>query len=246
VSGQSFASAAAASAAGCAALAAVAPGYSCNVIDGADPSALNALPRLLVLNAPYVNANYDIVSGLQFTAAANVPITEGLRFRSRLDLQKTLKFDRHLDVGGVQKFTGTVGPADLSSGGGTPEWRGNWQNTLDFGKFSLTATTYYVGKMKGVATDQGSLDTSCAATLYKDSSGGNSFCKIDRFIYSDLNATYEVNDDFSFFMFVGNVTNAHAPLYANVLYTTQPNYLASWHIPGLIGRTFRAGANFKF
>jgi iron complex outermembrane receptor protein len=246
VAGQNFASAAAASTAGCAALAAVAPGYSCNVIDGADPSALNALPRLLVLNAPYVNANFDIVSGLQFTAAADVPIANGVRFRSRLDLQETLKFDRHLETGEVQKFTGSVGPADLSSGGGTPKWRGNWQNTLDFGQFSLTATTYYVGAMKGIATDQGNLDTSCAATLYKDASGGNSFCKINRFIYADLNATFEVNEDFSFYMIVGNVTNAKAPLYANVLYTTQPNYLASWHIPGLVGRTFRAGANFRF
>ena len=246
VSGQTFASAAAASQAGCAALAAVAPGYSCNVIDGADPSALNALPRLLVLNAPYVNANFDIVSGLQFTANASVPITNGLRLHSRLDLQETLKFDRHLDTGEVQEFTGTVGPADLSSGGGTPKWRGNWQNTLDFGDFSLTATTYYVGKMKGVATDQGNLDTSCAATLYKDSSGGNSFCKIKSFVYTDLNATFEVNEDFSFYMMVGNVFNRGAPLYANVLYTSQPNYLASWHIPGLVGRSFKAGANFRF
>ncbi|WP_318531705.1 TonB-dependent receptor [Sphingomonas parva] len=246
VSGQTFASAAAASAAGCAAVAAVAPGYSCNVIDGADPSALNALPRLLVLNAPYVNANFDVVTGLQFTAAANVPITDELRWRSRLDLQETLKFDRHLDTGQVQHFTGTVGPADLSSGGGTPKWRGNWQNTLDLGQFSLTATTYFVGKMKGVAADQGNLDTSCTATLYKDASGGNSFCKIRRFLYTDLNATFDVNENFSFYMMINNVTNARAPLYANVLYTTQPNYLASWHIPGLVGRTFRAGANFRF
>ena len=111
------------------------------------------------------------------------------------------------------------------------------------GQFSLTATTYYVGAMKGVAADQGNLDTSCAATLY---GGGPAFCKIKRFIYADLNASFEVNENFNFFMFVGNITNAGAPLYANTLYTTQPNYLASWHLPGLIGRTFRAGANFKF
>lgn len=246
VAGQTFASAAAASAAGCAKVGAVAPGYSCNVIDGADPFALNALPRLLVLNAPYVNANYDVVEGLQFTASTNVRVTAGLRWRSRLDLQETLKFNRYLANGQVQRFTGSVGPADLSSGGGTPKWRGNWQNTLELGPLSLTTTSYFVGKMKGVATDQGNLDTSCAATLYKDSTGGNSFCKINGFVYTDLNATIQVNKDVSFFVLVGNVTNAHAPLYANVLYTTQPNYLASWHIPGLVGRTFRSGVNFRF
>jgi len=245
VAGQTFASAAAASAAGCAQVAAI-PGYSCNVVDGADPFALNALPRLLVVNAPYVNANYDVTTGLQFGANGRFDISDDVRFETRLDLQATLKFDRHLDDGRVQRFTGTVGPADLSSGGGTPKWRGNWQNTLTVGPLSLTSTTYYVGAMKGVATDQGNLDTSCAATIYKDATGGTSFCKISRFVYTDLNATIEINDQFSFFMFVGNVTNSHAPLYANTLYTTQPNYLASWHLPGLIGRTFRAGASFKF
>ncbi|WP_150290428.1 TonB-dependent receptor domain-containing protein [Sphingobium estronivorans] len=246
VAGQTFPSADAAAAAGCAAVAAVGAGYSCNVIDGADPFALNALPRLLVVNAPYVNANFDVTTGLQFGANGQFNLSDNVQFQTRLDLQATLKFNRHLTNGDVQRFVGTVGPADLSSGGGTPKWRGNWQNTLTVGKVSLTATTYYVGSMKGVATDQGNLDTSCAATIYKDANGGNSFCKIKTFVYADLNATVEVNENFSFFVFVGNVTNAGAPLYANTLYTTQPNYLASWHLPGLIGRTFKAGANFKF
>ncbi|WP_294337655.1 TonB-dependent receptor [uncultured Sphingomonas sp.] len=246
VANQSFASAAAAAAAGCAKVAAVGAGYSCNVIDGADPFALNALPRLLVLNAPYVNVNYDVTTGVQFTANVQAPISEGLRFESRLDLQGTLKFDRHLDNGSVQRFAGSVGPADLSSGGGTPKWRGNWQNTFLTDTFSLSATTYFVGAMRAVATDQGSLDTSCNASVYKDAQGGNSFCRIRRFIYTDINATIKVNDQFSFFGFVGNVTNARAPFYPNTFYTTQPNYLASWHLPGLIGRSFRAGANFKF
>jgi iron complex outermembrane receptor protein len=243
VANQSFASADAAAAAGCAAVAAVGAGYSCNVIDGADPFALNALPRLLVVNAPYVNSAYDLTTGVQLGANAEFDISDNIQWLSRLDVQGTLKFNRHLDDGTVQRFAGTVGPADLSSGGGTPKWRGNWQNTLIIGKFSLTATTYYVGSMKGVATDQGDLDTSCAATLY---GGGPAFCKIKRFIYADLNATVEVNENFSVFGFIGNFTNAGAPLYANTLYTTQPNYLASWHLPGLIGRTFRAGASFKF
>ncbi|MEV4933544.1 TonB-dependent receptor [Sphingobium sp. LSP13-1-1.1] len=243
VAGGTYASADAAAAAGCAAVAAVGAGYSCNVIDGADPFALNALPRLLVVNAPYVNANYDVTTGLQFGANGQFDISDNVQFQTRLDLQATLKFNRHLASGAVQRFAGTVGPADLSSGGGTPKWRGNWQNTLTVGKVSLTATTYYVGSMKGVATDQGNLDTSCAATLY---GGGPAFCKIKTFVYADLNATVEVNENFSFFGFIGNFTNAGAPLYANTLYTTQPNYLASWHLPGLIGRTYRVGANFKF
>ena len=156
VSNQTFASATAAQAAGCAAVAAI-PGYSCNVVDGADPFSPNALPRLLVVNAPYVNANYAIISGLEFGLDARVPIATDVKLESRLDLQDTLTYDLHPSTGGpVQHYAGTVGPEDLSSGGGTPRWRGTWQNTLQLGPVAITGTTYYVGKMRAVAADQAS------------------------------------------------------------------------------------------
>ncbi len=250
VASQSFGSATAAAAAGCAKVAALAPGYSCNVIDGADPSSLNALPRLLVLNAPYVNSAYLISSGLQFSIDARIPLAEGIKFESRLDVQETLQYDLHPVNGAVQKYAGTVGPEDLSSGGGTPRWRGNWQNTLIAGPFALTATTYYVGRIKAVAADQPSSvngDVSCNAAIYKVAGQPvDKFCYVHSFIYTDLNLSAKVNEQFTFSLTVGNVFGAHAPLFANTAYATQTNYLASWHQAGLIGRTFRAGASFKF
>ena len=254
VAGQTFASAAAASTAGCAAVAAVGQGYSCNVVDGADPFAPNALPRLLVVNAPYVNANYAIISGLEFGANARVPVSSNVRYESRLDVQKTISYDLHVNGGPVQRYAGTVGPEDLSSGGGTPRWRGTWQNTIVFGQFAITGTTYYVGKIRAVAADQPTSavsstvnDISCNASIYVATNGDkNKFCNVNSFIYTDVNATVTVNEQFQFFATIGNILGAHAPLFANTAYTAQPNYLASWHIPGLIGRTFRAGANFKF
>jgi iron complex outermembrane receptor protein len=44
---------------------------------------------------------------------------------------------------------------------------------------------------------------------------------------------------------VGNVFGARAPI-APASYASSPNFLTTWHYAGLIGRTFRAGANFKF
>jgi iron complex outermembrane receptor protein len=250
VASQTFASAAAAQAAGCAAVAAVGTGYSCNVVDGADPFAPNALPRLLVVNAPYVNANYAIIAGLEFGASARIPISSGVHLESKLDVQETMKYDLHPAGGAVQHYAGTVGPEDLSSGGGTPRWRGNWQNTLVVGPVAITTTTYYVSRIKAVAADQASSvngDTSCAASIYTAASGDkNTFCYVRSFIYTDLNVAVSVNDKFQFFTTIGNVTNAHAPVFPNTAYTNQPNFLASWHTAGLIGRTFRAGANFKF
>ncbi|WP_116091525.1 TonB-dependent receptor domain-containing protein [Sphingomonas crusticola] len=234
-------------AAATAAVAAVGPGYSVNTIDGVDPAFPNALPRLLIINAPFVNVNSDKTSGLDFSATARIPLGDGIRFTSRVEATYIIQYDRHT-AQGVQKYAGTMGPYDLSSGNGTPNWRGNWQNTLDVGKLSVSGTAYYVGKIKAVATDQGNLSTSCAASLYKSSQAGvpvERFCYVKKFINVDLNASYEVSEHFSFFGNIGNAFNAHAPI-APASYASSPNYLTTWHYAGLIGRTFRAGANFSF
>ena len=66
-----------------------------------------------------------------------------------------------------------------------------------------------------------------------------------RFITVDVNQTLKVNDDFSFFVNVQNALNARAPV-APAAYSSAPNFLTTWHFPGLIGRQFRAGASFRF
>ncbi|WBY07456.1 TonB-dependent receptor [Sphingomonas sp. 7/4-4] len=222
-------------------------GYTVGAVDAIDPLFPNALPRVLVINGPYVNAGYFKTQGLDFSASLDLPITDGVRFVSRLDVNKILKFDVDFGDGTTRPYVGTLGPYELSSGAGTPEWRGNWQNTLELGDFSISATTYYVSRIKAVAADEvepdnnGDLDLSCDQNLYGT---GEDACYIKRFIYADLNMTYKVNDDFSFYMNVGNFTNERAPI-APASYSGV-NYLPTWHFPGVIGRTFRAGASFKF
>ena len=239
-------------AAGCAALAAVGDGYRCNVIDAPDPANPNALPRLLVFNVPYVNANYMVSSGLDMQANATFPLSGDVRLISRLDVTRVLRLDLVTPAGVVQKYAGTLGPYELSSGGGTPKIRGNWQNALEAGNFALTATTYYVGRIKQVAADEitpvnGVIDLSCKNTLAPIPAGSdvNNQCFVRPFIYVDLNAAVRVNNQFRFFVNVQNLTNAQAPL-ASAAYTSNPNYLSSWHYAGLVGRNFSAGVNVSF
>ncbi|WP_419808246.1 TonB-dependent receptor domain-containing protein [Sphingomonas sp.] len=247
VAGNAYPSAAAASAAGCAAVAAVGAGYSCNLIDGVDPLFPNALPRVLIVNAPFVNVNSDTTEGLDFSATLNAPIFGGAKFTSRVEATYIIRYDRDT-ANGVQRFAGSFGPYDLSSGNGTPRVRGNWQNTLDFGSYAISATTYYVGRIKEVATDQGNLSTACTANLYKvaaSAPGYNAFCYVNSFINVDLNQTFRVNDKFSFTFNVLNLLDARAPV-APAAYASAPNFLTTWHYAGLIGRQFRAGAAFRF
>ncbi|WP_448663442.1 TonB-dependent receptor domain-containing protein [Sphingomonas sp. CJ20] len=232
-----------------AAVAAIGPGYSVNTVDGADPLFPNALPRVLIINVPYVNANYAITSGIDLAATANFEIAPGVKFTSRIEATHVFNYDLHV-ANGVQKYAGTLGPYDLSSGNGTPSWRGNWQNTLDFGNFSLSLTSYYVGRIKEVSTDQQAgpptapYTTACSASLYR-STDLNQFCYVNSFISNDLNATVRVNDDFTFYVNVKNLLDARAPI-APAAYSSAPNFLTTWHYAGLIGRQFRAGASFRF
>lgn len=237
---------------GCAALAAVGEGYRCTVVDAPDPSNPNALPRLLVFNVPYVNANALLSSGIDVQANANIRLSGNMRLISRLDVTRTLRLDLETPDGVVQKYAGTLGPYQLSSGGGTPRVRGNWQNALEVGNLTLTATAYYVGRIKQVAADQITpvnkvIDLSCKNSMAPIPSGTdpNFQCFIRPFVYVDLNAGVRVNDQFRFFFNVQNLTNARAPL-AAAAYTSNPNYLSSWHYAGLVGRNFSAGASFNF
>ncbi|GAA0657793.1 iron complex outermembrane receptor protein [Sphingomonas insulae] len=240
-------------AAATAAVAAI-PGYSVGAVDAIDPLFPNALPRVLVINGPYVNAGYFKTQGIDYSATVALPIQDGIKFTSRLDVTQVLKFNVDFGDGVVRKYVGTLGPYELSSGAGTPKWRGNWQNTLELGPLSLTATAYYVSKIRQVAADEespvnGAIDLSCAGAAgslytYPNADAQQKFCNVRRFIYADLNATVRVNDDFSFFVNVGNFTNEKAPL-AQSSYSGV-NYLPSWHYAGVVGRTFRAGASFSF
>lgn len=232
----------------CAAVAAIGPGYSCNVVDGVDPLYPTALPRVLIINAPFVNANYQITSGVDFAATAKAPITDDIRLISRIEVTHVIQSDLHTADGKVQKYAGTLGPNGLSAGNGTPDWRGNWQNTLEFGdKYTLSATAYYVGKIKSVAADVYE-DTSCTkGNLYNngDQAMGEKFCYIKKFINVDLNGTAQVTDKVQLYGNIGNVFDTRAPV-APGAYTSNPNYLSAFHFPGLIGRTFKVGVRFQY
>ena len=228
----------------CAAVAAVGAGYSCNLIDAVDPLFPNALPRILIINSPFVNANYSIDQG--FDVAGTVRWSFGdVDFSSRAEVTKILKSDLHT-ASGTQKYAGTLGPYNLSSGNGTPDLKATWQTSLDYQRFSATVSVRYVGKIKSVSTDQATLDTSCASNLYSAVTAiAEKFCYIKAFTNTNLNLGYQVNDNFRVYADVGNVFDKRAPI-APAAYASSPNFLNAFHMAGLIGRTYKVGVGFNF
>lgn len=234
-------------AAGCAAIAAGYPGYSCNVVDAVDPLYPTAQPRVLIINVPYVNANYAITSGVDFAATAKVPVTDNIKWTSRVEVTHLLKYDLHTSTE-VQKYAGTLGPYDLSSGNGTPDWKGNWQNTVDFGRYTVSATAYYVGSIKSVAADTNGSTDCPKGNPYggaANPAAANKFCKIKSFVNVDLNGTMQLNDGVQLYGNVGNLFDERAPI-APGAYASAPNFLTTFHYAGLIGRTFKVGVRFQY
>lgn len=217
-------------------------GYSVTP-DVIDPAFPNAPLRALFVNSPFANAAALKTSGIDVSAQVQLH-RDDLRFTSRAEATYILHylFKPSADQP-YTDFVGTQSPYVTSSGAGTPQWRGNWQNSVDYGPYSLTATTYYVSGYKAVGFDQfGTMDCNGGSTY-----GGtdpNFNCHVRRFIDVDLTGSVKVNDKFTFYMNVINLTDAKAPLNAGNYAAT--NYNPTYTQIGAVGRTFRFGANFRF
>ena len=99
-------------------------GYSISAVDAVDPSFPNALRRVLVVSARYVKGSTSKTSGIDIGAAVSVPLSYGVRrtaygvrFSSRVDANKIIKYNVDNGDGLILGHSGTLGPYELSSGG---------------------------------------------------------------------------------------------------------------------------------
>ncbi|WP_448662228.1 TonB-dependent receptor plug domain-containing protein [Sphingomonas sp. CJ20] len=219
----------------------------------------NAQPRAGFVIYSYVNGPTQQTSGLDFTGTARIPISDGIRLTSSVDATYVIEYKQSFPGGGTQTYAGTLGNFQITSGSGTPKWRGSWQNTLDFGSASLSATAYYTSGYSTTAEDSSGSGTAflCGASAV-DANGDtvdfNSHtysdgvtpvqCRVKHFINVDMSASVDVSDQFTLYFNVLNVFGANAPLDATTYGGYQ--YNPAWAYSGMIGRQFRAGAKVRF
>jgi iron complex outermembrane recepter protein len=226
------------------------PGYSV-VTYPVDPEFPAATPVVAIINSPYANAAEIQTSGLDFSALFQKRFSPTFRFSSELEVTKIFKFNFRpctdtSDPGcTVQKYAGTLGPYQLSSGAGTPDWRGSWSNSAEWGRATVTATANYVGSYWDYSEDTSvpPVTDKCAAAgeLYS-----SNFCKTKRFVWVDLVASYKVTPNVTIYGNVLNLFNARAPIEPAAYNGPGANYQPTWAQTGAIGRAFRIGANFSF
>ncbi|HZU52113.1 MAG TPA: TonB-dependent receptor, partial [Sphingomicrobium sp.] len=222
-------------------------GYSV-LLNPVDPQFPNGIRSVAIVVGPYANASSLVTSGVDFAAQASFRLSRGLRWSSNLETTRINKFDFRScsddsDPGcAVQHYVGTQGPYILSSGAGTPRWRGNWSNSFEFGRASLTGTIYYVSGYRMTAEDQNGPGTGadCTTNLYN----AGFACRTKSFTWVDLVGSYKLTNGITLYGNVLNLFDAKAPV-------DPPNYAVANYNPtytqaGAVGRFFRVGANFSF
>lgn len=206
-----------------------------NVIaDAPDPAFPNALPRPAFVESQLVNANTINVEGIDVAGLFSYDFGS-VQFTSSPEVSYIINLSTTFPDGSVQTYEGTLGNFALTAGSGTPEWRGNWQNTLAFEDFTLSGTVNWVGGYDLSAEDETGPGTAGQCGL----SDGYTPCRVDDYFTLDMTASFKANENFTFYVNVLNVLDDLPPIdpvtYGAYLYN--PVQGGS----GIFGRAFRAG-----
>jgi iron complex outermembrane receptor protein len=198
-----------------------------------------ARPRIAFIQSGLINANTIKSEGIDF--GANVRFDLGpVVWTSNLDASLILELSTTFPDGSKEQYVDTLGNFNLTAGTGTFRWRGNWQNSFDFGDFAMTGTVNYTSGYDLSAEDQNGPGTSGDCSLAPGYTG----CRVKSYLTADANVSYKVNDKFTFYVNALNVFNRLPDVdpvtYGAYLY----NPVQAGN--GIFGRSYRAGAKFSF
>ncbi len=212
---------------------AIPDGYTV-VADAIDPEHPTALPRVLSVASPYINADSLVTSGLDLNVQATFYLPADVKWTSNLDA--TTIFDYKYTQGGTTyNYVGKEAPYVLSSGAGTPKNRLQWTNTFERGPIHVTGTMNYTS---GMREEDDSYTEGC---LY----GSAEFnCRIKSFTTVDLTGAYDVNEHASVYADVMNLFDT-GPMFNPANYAGV-NWNPTYSQSGIVGRYFRVGVRLKY
>jgi iron complex outermembrane recepter protein len=201
-----------------------------------DPAFPASLPRPAVISGMYANENELTTDGVDIDLRANFEIGAYGRIVSDLSATKIFSFKLVFPDGTSQQWVGTQAPYILSSGAGTPRYRGTWTNGWEYGPGSLTLTTYYTSGYASTGVDATGDPTLC---LYNAA-----YCHVASFIDMDLTGIYKWNDHLTTSFTIQNLLDRLPPI--NPANYAGTNYNPTYAQAGIIGRFFRIGLSYKF
>jgi iron complex outermembrane receptor protein len=224
---------------------AIPAGYTV-IADAPDPNFPTTRPRIAFVASQLINANTIKSEGIDFGAHATFDLGFA-KWTTNVDASWIIELSTTFPDGTKETYVDTLGNFNLTAGSGTFRWRGNWQNTLDFGKFALTGTVNYTSGYNYSAMDQGTGYEDCGLSPGFDlDSGGNIVgpCRVKSYITFDLNASAKINDKFTFYVNVLNAFDRRPPIDGTTYGAYLYNPVQGGN--GILGRSYRAGVKFGF
>lgn len=202
--------------------------------DAVDPEHPTALPRVLSIASPYINADSLMTSGLDLNVQASFFLPADVKWTT--NVEATTIFDyQYTQDGETYDYVGTEGPYALSSGAGTPKNRLQWTNTFERGPLRVTGVMSYVSGMR-----QGD-DSYQKGCLYGDEAFN---CRIKSFTTVDLTGAYDITDKATVYADVMNLFDT-GPMFNPANYAAT-NWNPTYSQSGIVGRYFRVGMRVKY
>lgn len=184
----------------------------------------------------YTNENSLRTDGIDIDLRGRLDFGAFGSWKTDLNITKIFSFKLEFPDGTSNQYVGTEAPYNLSSGAGTPRYRGSWINTYEYGPASATLTMYYVSGFAETGVDATGDPTAC---LYTDN-----YCRVASFIDFDLTGVYRVTDHLTATATILNLTDRLPPI--NPANYAADNYNPTYHQAGIIGRFFKLGVAYRF
>jgi iron complex outermembrane receptor protein len=217
-------------------------GYT--VIPGAPDSSgnfPNATPVVGFVQAQLINANTQRVQGWDFSMDFRHKFGSSVRFSSHLEASYIAKLYTVFADGSWERYDGTLGNYNLTAGSGTPKWHGSWMNTFEFGEhYKVTGTVNYFSGYNLSAMDQGGTYMDNSLNPGYSPTGNN----VPGYTTYDITGTIKVNDNFSIYGTMLNLTNKMPPI--DVVTYGAHGYNPVQAGNGILGRYFKVGTKFNF
>ena len=218
------------------------PGYTVT-LDVPDRMFPNAPPRPLIIGSPYVNANSLLTDGwdLDVSATAPLPLPYPISWTGELNVTEIMHYTVSFPGQAPQSYVGLQSPYILSSGAGTPRWRGSLSNTFIYEDLTVAGILYYTSGINEYGEDIfGPNTTTLPFCLYP--LGTN--CRMNSFWDFDLTGRYKINANVELFGSIKNLFDAEPPVnaadYAGI------NYNPTFAQQGIIGRFFSIGVRVAY
>lgn len=218
----------------------VPPGYTV-IFDRPDPLHPNAPLRPLVVSSPYINADQLFTDGLDVDLTVTEPLPDAITYTGELNLTDIFDYSFTFPGSPPVSYVGLQSPYILSSGAGTPRWRGAFSNTFAWQALSVTGVFYYVDGMWENGVDSNGPGVGPAFCLYPNAPNN---CRMNSFWDLDLTGRYKLNDNMELFGAIKNVFDRKPPVdpadYAAV------NYNPTYAQAGIVGRFFSMGVRISY